>query len=42
MEKKKEKPRNRFLVEGPIHTKVDGSKKGKKGYNRKDKSWKND
>ena len=35
-----ESPRNQFLVDGPIHTKVNGSKKGKKGYNRKDKTWK--
>jgi len=30
------------LSNGPIKTQVKGSKKGKKGYNRKDKSWKKD
>jgi len=35
MKKKKNKYRNQFLVKGPIHTKVAGSKKGKKGYSRK-------
>lgn len=40
--KKKNKYRNRFLIDGPIHTKVDGPKKGKKGYNRKNKDWKNE
>jgi len=40
--KKKNKYRNQFLVDGPIHTKVDGSKKGKKGYSRKNKKWKDE
>jgi hypothetical protein len=31
--------RNQFLMDGPIQTKVKGSKKGKSGYSRKDKSW---
>lgn len=31
--------RNRFLVAGPIKTKIKGTKKGKKGYSRKDNSW---
>jgi hypothetical protein len=34
--------RNRFMMDGPIKTQVKGSKKGKKGYDRKDKSWKGD
>jgi hypothetical protein len=41
MKKKKYNFRSLFLVDGPLHTKVKGTKKGKKGYNRKDKSWKN-
>jgi hypothetical protein len=31
--------RNRFLMAGPIKEQTTGTKKGKKGYNRKDKSW---
>jgi len=44
MKKKKKKPgyRNQFLVDGPIHTKVDGTKKGRQGYTRKDKKWKDE
>jgi hypothetical protein len=34
--------RNQFLVDGPIHTKVDGTKKGRQGYTRKDKKWKDE
>jgi hypothetical protein len=34
--------RNKFLMDGAIHTQVKGSKKGKRGYDRKDKSWKGD
>jgi len=29
------------LSDSPLHTKVKGSKKGKRGYSRKDKSWRN-
>ena len=36
----KPKARNRFLVKGPLETKTNGSKKGKRGYNRQDKRWK--
>lgn len=28
------------LANGPIKTKVKGTKKGKKGYSRKNKNWK--
>jgi hypothetical protein len=28
------------LMDGPIKTQVKGTSKGKKGYNRKDKGWK--
>ena len=34
--------RNKFLEKGPIHQFSQGTKKGKKGYNRKNKSWKKD
>ena len=33
-------PRNQFLVDGHIQTQVKGTKRGKKGYTRKNKSWK--
>ena len=36
------KIRIHVLANGPIKTQVKGSKKGKKGYNRKNKSWKKD
>ena len=32
--------RNQFLMDGPIQTQVSGSKKGKKGYSRKNQKWK--
>jgi hypothetical protein len=31
-----------ILANGPIKVKVKGTKKGKKGYNRKNKDWKKD
>jgi hypothetical protein len=36
--------RNEFLMDGPIQTQVDGTPKGKKGYNRKKEknNWKKD
>lgn len=30
------------LAHGPIQTKVKGTKSGKRGYNRKNKQWKNE
>jgi len=46
MKKKKKKLLANFrimaLANGPIKTQVKGTKRGKRGYNRKDKSWKND
>jgi len=45
MRKKKKKLLANFrimaLAHGPIKTKVKGTKLGKKGYNRKNKDWKN-
>jgi hypothetical protein len=42
MKKRKlKKIRNLLLAKGPINTTVKGSKKGKKGYNRK-KKWSQD
>jgi hypothetical protein len=41
-QKKKHKIRCMALANGAIHTIVKGSKKGKKGYNRKNKSWRNE
>lgn len=38
--KKLDKIRCLALANGPIQTMVKGSKKGKKGYNRKNKNWK--
>jgi hypothetical protein len=38
--KKVQKIRCQALANGPIQSKVKGSKKGKKGYNRKNKNWK--
>ena len=40
IKKKLSKIRNLALANGPIKTMVKGSKKGKKGYNRKNKQWK--
>ena len=40
--KKKTIYRNQFLADGPIHGTVKGTKKGKKGYSRKNKDWKKD
>jgi len=34
------KARNSFLVKGPLQTKTRGTKSGRRGYNRRDKSWK--
>jgi hypothetical protein len=31
-----------ILANGPIQIQVKGTKKGKKGYNRKNKNWKKD
>jgi len=46
MRKKKKKVLPNFrcmaLANGPIGTRVKGSKNGKRGYDRKDKSWKQD
>ena len=40
--KKMAKIRNLELAHGPIKTSVKGTKKGKKGYTRKNKNWKKD
>jgi len=48
MAKKKKKSINetpircKVLAAGPIKTQVKGTKSGKKGYNRKNKSWRLD
>jgi hypothetical protein len=34
--------RNRYLMDGPIKEQIAGTKKGKKGYTRKNKNWKNE
>jgi hypothetical protein len=40
--KKNKRLRMKALAMGPIGTRVKGSKKGKRGYNRKVKDWKKD